>query len=77
MSETISIELEIDGDLMKWFEEYCQDGLMDLDEEVQAVLIQFMQEQIDEAGGVEDSLNFEEEEEDAEEYADYDEEKEE
>ena len=46
----ISIDLEIDTELIQWFEDYCEGGLLDLDEELNAVVGNFIQEQIEEVG---------------------------
>ena len=46
----ISIDLEIDTELFQWFEDYCEGGLLDLDEELSAVVGNFIQEQIEEVG---------------------------
>lgn len=46
----INIDLEIESELFQWFEEYCEDGLLDLDEELCAVIENFIQDQLDEEG---------------------------
>ncbi len=46
----IPIGLELDEKLYGWFEAYCEDGLLDMDEELSALVAQFVQEQLDEAG---------------------------
>jgi len=74
MSEKVTVELEINSELMRWFEEYCRDGLLDLDEELAAVVTQFIAEQIEEAGDIAELTPFEEDEEELEDYGDYDDE---
>jgi hypothetical protein len=49
VSETVTVELELESELFQWFEEYCRDGLLEIDEELVAVAEQFMREQIDDA----------------------------
>ena len=46
----IPIGMELDEKLYKWFEAYCEDGLMDLDEELSALVAHFMQEQLEDEG---------------------------
>ena len=46
----LNIDLEIESELFQWFEEYCEDGLLDLDEELCAVIENFIQDQLDEEG---------------------------
>ncbi len=71
MSEKINIELELDADLFRWFEEYCADGLLEIDEELSTVAAQYIDEQLEEAGDpAEDRIGFDEEE-DSEEFGEY------
>lgn len=42
----ISVEFGIDQQLMEWFEEYCEDGMMDIHEEMNAIADAFLEEQI-------------------------------
>jgi len=46
----INIDLEIETELFQWFEEYCEDGLLDLDEELSALVETFIQDQLEEEG---------------------------
>jgi uncharacterized protein YqeY len=46
-----AIELEIESELYNWFDEYCRDGLMEMEDELVAVVEQYMQEHIDDAVG--------------------------
>ncbi len=68
----MTVELEINSDLMKWFEEYCRDGLLELDEELSAVVGQYISEQIEEAGDIVDLTPFDEDEEELDDYSDFD-----
>ena len=71
----IKIDLEIDAELFQWFEEYCEDGLLDLDEELSALVAQYIQEQLEEEGDLADpEPKFEEAEVLAQYDEDYDEE---
>ncbi|MBW7877498.1 MAG: hypothetical protein H3C47_16090 [Candidatus Cloacimonetes bacterium] len=72
MSDKVTVELEINSDLMKWFEEYCRDGLLELDEELSAVVAQYISEQIEEAGDIVDLTPFDEDEEELDDYSDFD-----
>jgi hypothetical protein len=72
MSDKVTVELEINSDLMKWFEEYCRDGLLELDEELSAVVGQYISEQIEEAGDIVDLTPFDEDEEELDDYSDFD-----
>ena len=58
----ISIGLELDKDLATWFEEYCEDGLLSIDEELSAILESHIESQLEEAGEVEKPILLDEEE---------------
>jgi hypothetical protein len=44
-----TVELQLDSELLKWFEEYCRDGGLEIDDELVAIVEQYMDEQVEEA----------------------------
>tara|TARA_Y100000589_G_scaffold181046_1_gene171412 strand:- start:325 stop:573 length:249 start_codon:yes stop_codon:yes gene_type:complete len=58
----ISIGVELDKDLATWFEEYCEDGLLSIDEELSAILEGHIESQLEEVGEVDGPLMLDEEE---------------
>lgn len=47
--DRVTLELQLDSDLLRWFEGYCLDGGLEIDEELIAIVEQYMNEQIEEA----------------------------
>jgi|GEM_PF-1005753 len=45
----ITVEVEVSSELFSWFEEYCDDGLLNLDEELAAVVQAYIEQQIEES----------------------------
>ena len=58
----ISVGLELDKDLAAWFEEYCEDGLLSIDEELSAIIEGHIESQLEEAGEVEKPILLDEDE---------------
>ena len=58
----ISVGLELDKELASWFEEYCEDGLLSIDEELSAILEGHIETQLEEAGEVDGPMLLDEEE---------------
>ena len=58
----ISVGLELDKELARWFEEYCEDGLLSIDEELSAILEGHIETQLEEAGEVDAPILLDEEE---------------
>lgn len=58
----ISISLDLDKGLAAWFEEYCEDGLLSIDEELSAIVESHIESQIDEAGDIQEPLMVDEDE---------------
>lgn len=52
----ISIGLDLDKGLASWFEEYCEDGLLSIDEELSAILESHIESQLEEAGDIQEPL---------------------
>ena len=52
----ISIGLDLDKGLASWFEEYCEDGLLSIDEELSAILESHIEAQLEEAGDIQEPL---------------------
>ena len=58
----ISVGLELDKELATWFEGYCEDGLLSIDEELSAILEGHIETQLEEAGEVDGPMLLDEEE---------------
>ena len=68
----ITLSFEVETELLQWFEEYCEDGLLNIEEELSAVVGQFLEDQIDESGvKLDDKMDFAEEVDDEEEEDDF------